>query len=125
MTTQFAERQLDAEKDAIFRTIQAGILIVDAEQHTILDANAAALKMIGRAKSNVLGQCCHCFVCPAQRGKCPITDLHTSVDSSERVLLDASGKRVPITRSRGAIRTTCEKRPLGQWLGPQWQGWLR
>ncbi len=99
MQQHLAERKLDVEKDAIFRTIQAGILIVDAEEHAILDANAAALKLIGRPKGDVVGHCCHTFVCPAQRGKCPITDLHTTVDSSERVLINASGNRVPILKS--------------------------
>ena len=99
METSHTERQLDAEKDAIFRTIQAGILVVDAERHVILDANAAALKLIGRPRDGVLGHCCHSFVCPAEQGKCPITDLHTTVDSSERVLLDANEKRVPILKS--------------------------
>ncbi|SPE62915.1 putative Histidine kinase [Verrucomicrobia bacterium] len=99
MESNVAMRQLDAEKDAIFRTIQAGILIVDADEHAILDANAMALKLIGRPKEEVVGHCCHTFVCPAQRGKCPITDLHTTVDSSERVLLNASGGNVPILKS--------------------------
>ncbi|HZR19402.1 MAG TPA: ATP-binding protein [Verrucomicrobiae bacterium] len=89
-------RNLD---EAIFRTIQAGILIVDAQEHNILDANAAALKLIGRSKDAVIGHCCHKFVCPAEQGKCPITDLHTTVDSSERVLLDLNGQRVPILKS--------------------------
>jgi PAS domain S-box-containing protein len=99
MATQSAERELDPEKEAIFRTIQAGILIVDAEAHAILDVNEAALKLMGRPKEGVVGQCCHKFVCPAERGKCPITDLHTAVDSSERVLLGAAGNRVPILKS--------------------------
>jgi len=109
MATPLAQRHLDAEKDAIFRTIQAGILIVDAEEHAILDANDAALKMIGRAKEAVLGRCCHTFVCPAQKGKCPITDLHTPVDSSERVLLNACGNRVPILKS--VVRIELEGHP--------------
>jgi len=109
MPTHFTERHLDVEKDAIFRTIQAGILIVDAEEHAILDANDAALKLIGRPKETVLGQCCHTFVCPAERGKCPITDLHTTVDSSERVLLNASGNRVPVLKS--VVRIELEGRP--------------
>jgi signal transduction histidine kinase len=93
------ERQLDAEKEAIFRKIQAGIVIVDAEDHAILDVNDAALKLMRRAKEGVVGHCCHKFVCPAERGKCPITDLHTTVDSSERVLLDIGSNRVPILKS--------------------------
>ncbi|HVM61842.1 MAG TPA: ATP-binding protein [Verrucomicrobiae bacterium] len=99
MQAQHTERHLDPENEAIFRAVQAGILIMAAEGHVILDANPAALKLIGRQKEEVVGHCCHRFVCPAERGKCPITDLHTTVDSSERVLLNADGKSVPILKS--------------------------
>jgi len=109
MPTNLPEQRSDAEKEAIFRTVQAGILIVDAEQHAILDVNAAALKLMERPKDGVVGECCHNFVCPAERGKCPITDLHTTVDSSERVLLDACGNRVPILKS--VVRVVLNGRP--------------
>ena len=89
---------MDVERE-VFRTVQAGILIVDVEEHRILDANPAALKIMGRSKESVVGQCCHKFVCPSERGKCPITDLHTTVDSSERVMLGVDGNRIPILKS--------------------------
>jgi PAS domain S-box-containing protein len=94
-----ALRQSEEEKDTILSAIQAGIIIVDEQTHDIIDINDAALKLIGRPKPNVIGACCHKFICPAEKGQCPVTDLHTIVNNSERVLLDVLGNRVPILKT--------------------------
>ena len=83
----------------IIHSMQFGIIIIDAETHTILDANQKALDMIGTGNDAVLGTVCHRFICPAEAGRCPVTDLGQKVDSSERVLLTMRGEQVPILKS--------------------------
>jgi C4-dicarboxylate-specific signal transduction histidine kinase len=92
-----------ADMETIMSAIQAGIVIMDAETHEIIEINNAALELIGRPRQEVVGQCCHSFICPAEKGKCPITDLHTKVDNSERVLLNGAGNRVPILKTVTAV----------------------
>ncbi len=96
------------ESETHFRTIihsmQFGIVIIDANTHTILDANDKALEMIGSSNDVIVGSVCHRFICPAELGKCPVTDLGQNVDSSERILLNMRGEKVPILKS--VIRTT-------------------
>lgn len=104
-----ALRQSEAEKDTILSAIQAGIVVVDYQTHEIIDVNEAALKLTGRPKPSVVGARCHKFICPAEEGHCPITDLHTKVDNSERVLLDARGNRVPILKT--VVPITLHGRP--------------
>jgi two-component system cell cycle sensor histidine kinase/response regulator CckA len=82
-----ALRESENRFAAIFNTQQNGIVIIDPETHTIVDANAAALDMIGGTRGDVIGHECHKFICPAERGKCPVTDLGIDVDRSERVLV--------------------------------------
>lgn len=77
----------------------AGVLIVDERTHEIIYANKHALEMIGARKEDVIGRICHCFVCPAERGRCPISDLGQTVDRSERVLLKANGEMIPILKT--------------------------
>ncbi|MDH5390988.1 MAG: PAS domain S-box protein, partial [Candidatus Bathyarchaeota archaeon] len=48
---------------------------------------------------HVIGKVCHTFICPAEKGKCPITDLGQTVDKSERVLLRADGQKIPILKT--------------------------
>jgi PAS domain S-box-containing protein len=88
----------------IIHSLQSGIIIIDAQDHTILEANDTALEMIGAGSESVLGRVCHQFICPADSGRCPVTDLHQDVDSSERTLLNVRGEKISILKS--VIRTT-------------------
>ncbi|MDP3565465.1 MAG: PAS domain S-box protein, partial [Methanoregula sp.] len=94
-----AIRSREEQFRVIFQTQQTGLIMVDATTHTITDANAAALNMIGASHDEVVGKICHTFICPAEMGKCPVTDLGQTVDSSERVLIRANGERIPILKS--------------------------
>jgi PAS domain S-box-containing protein len=83
----------------VFDRIQTGILIIDPETHTIIDANDHAESLLGVKKDKFVGKVCHDFVCPAHCGQCPITDLNTPLHNTERVLLSASGERIPILKT--------------------------
>lgn len=83
----------------ILDSLQLGIVIIDAATHTIIDANPAAIKMIGLPKDKITGCICHQFICPADKGSCPITDLGQKVDGSERVLLNANNQKIPILKT--------------------------
>ena len=87
----------------IFDAVHTGLLIIDPATHAILDANAAALTLIGKEKEGVVGSVCHRFICPAEAGRCPITDMNQAVDRSDRILINAEGKKIPIIKSVGFV----------------------
>jgi PAS domain-containing protein len=73
-----AEETLRASEnylEAILNSIFAGVIVVDEKTHEIVDANPNALEAIGASKEHVIGKICHSFICPAEKGKCPISDL--------------------------------------------------
>lgn len=78
----------------LFEGVETGIFVIDPETHTIVDANSIALRMVGASREEIVGRLCHRFVCPAENGRCPVTDLGQAVDNSERILLtNQRGKR--------------------------------
>jgi PAS domain S-box-containing protein len=79
-------------------SVKAGIIVIDTETHRIVDANPAALEMIGTTKDQITGKACHDVICPAEKGRCPITDLNQSVDNTERELITADGKKITIIK---------------------------
>jgi PAS domain S-box-containing protein len=83
----------------IFTAVQAGIVIIDAKTHVIIDANPAAMKMIGASEEQIVRKVCHKFICPAEKGKCPVTDLGLSVDNSERLLIRADGEKRSVVKT--------------------------
>ena len=89
----------EARLKSIFDAVQAGIVIIDPELHKIVDINPAAARLFGKPKEAIIGQGCQKFLCPADVGKCPITDLGQTVDNSERVLLTSAGRSIPILKT--------------------------
>jgi PAS domain S-box-containing protein len=83
----------------ILNSIQAGILLIDAETHTIIDANPAASKILDVPKEKIIGRVCHQYICSGSTGKCPITDLEKKVNSSEYVFSKANGREVSILKT--------------------------
>jgi len=94
-----ALRQSEEWARTILNMAQAGIVIIDAETHRILDANNKALELIGLPAKSVIGSICHRFICPAEEGRCPVTDLGMTVDTSERILVAADGTRIPVLKT--------------------------
>ncbi|KIX15659.1 PAS domain-containing hybrid sensor histidine kinase/response regulator [Dethiosulfatarculus sandiegensis] len=97
-----AERELFEQQNfikAIFNQAPVGIVVIDQKTHRIININHKALKMIGSTEDQALGAVCHDFICPAERGKCPITDLGLKIDDSERILLNPTGHALPILKS--------------------------
>jgi len=104
---QELKKALDESREyleQIFDTLTVGVLLIDAETHRIIDLNRAASDMIGARKDQIFGKECHRFVCPAERGHCPITDLHETIDNTEHVLLTADGRQVPIIKHVARIK---------------------
>ena len=85
--------------EGILLSIQSGVLVIDAETHKIIEVNPAAAKMFGAKRKDVIGNICHKYICPAQEGSCPITDLDQSIDNSERVILNTKGEKIPVLKT--------------------------
>jgi PAS domain S-box-containing protein len=87
----------------VLDTIQAGIVVIHRETHIIVGVNSAAGKMVGAPGQRILGSVCHKYICPAEEGGCPVTDLGQNFDTAEGVLLMATGKRVPILKTVASV----------------------
>lgn len=82
----------------LLMSVSVGILVIDAETHTIIDANPAALDMIKTTRDQIINQSCHEVICPAENGRCPITDLGMPVDSTQRTLQTTDGRKLSIIK---------------------------
>lgn len=94
-----ALRESELRLKTVLDTVQAGIVVIDPGTHTIVGVNAAAGKMIGAPREHILGSVCHSYICPEEKGKCPITDFGQSMENEERVLLTARGERLPVLKT--------------------------
>jgi PAS domain S-box-containing protein len=103
MTEQQEIKQREAQQKMILESVQAGIVLIDPITHKIVDVNTTAAHLLGAPKEAIIGSVCHRFICPAEVGNCPITDLGQTVDNAERVLLTADGMTRPVLKSVSKI----------------------
>jgi len=94
-----ALQQSEERLSIILNSILTGVVLIDAESHKIIDANPLAVELIGMPKEKIVGNICHEFICPSEKGNCPIYDLGQTEDQSERILLRADGKEIPIIKT--------------------------
>ncbi|MHB8910299.1 MAG: response regulator [Syntrophales bacterium] len=94
-----ASRESETRLRSILESVQTGIVIIDPETHTIVDVNAVAAEMIGDPKERIIGSVCHNYICPAEKDKCPVTDLGNKIENSERGLLSTDGTTIPIIKT--------------------------
>jgi PAS domain S-box-containing protein len=88
----------------ILDSVLTAVVIIDARTHEIVDANPLAIKLIGAPKGKIVGKICHQFICPAEKGRCPITDLQQKIDNAEKILIKADGTEIPILKSATTIK---------------------
>ncbi|WP_320174964.1 PAS domain-containing protein [Maridesulfovibrio sp.] len=89
------ERRLKSQQDytnAVLQGVQAGVVVIAADTHTIVDMNETAARLIGVNREEALGTVCHKYICPAEVGKCPVIDLGQEVDHAVRRL--SNGKSI-------------------------------
>jgi PAS domain S-box-containing protein len=92
-------RESEERARSILNNVQAGIILVDPASRQVLDANPVALSLLKRSRAEVIGHVCHNYICPADRGQCPVADLSGTVDNSERLLVRADGTHIPILKT--------------------------
>ena len=102
-TELYNEKEALKESERHLKTIwdstPTGLMVIDKKTHKIMDANPFALKLLGRSIDEVIHRECHQFVCPAEKGRCPITDLRQEIDGAERRLVACNGKEIPILKT--------------------------
>jgi PAS domain S-box-containing protein len=96
-------RESEERLKTVLDTIQAGIVVIDPETHIIVGVNSAAGKMIGAPRQQILGSVCHKYICPAEEGRCPVTDFGQDFDTAEGALLMATGESVPVLKTVGSV----------------------
>ncbi len=82
--------------DAIFDSVLAGILLIDAQSQRIVDANRRAVEMVGAPVEKILGSECMEYLCPKSHDGCPILDQGLTASTRECDIHRPDGRIVPI-----------------------------
>ncbi|MGA2157634.1 MAG: PAS domain S-box protein [Dehalococcoidia bacterium] len=96
---QNGSMRLEEKYRTIFDLMPSGIMVIDPHTHNIVYINQTLAGMFGESIDRIVGSICHNYVCPADKGKCPVTDLELTVDKADHILLRKDGISIPITRT--------------------------
>jgi PAS domain S-box-containing protein len=109
-------KESEQRQKAILDSVQVGIFVIDPSDHTIVETNPAALDMVGKTREEVIGRVCHDYVCPIEKGNCPIDEKTLTVDRSERELICPDGSLLPILKTVTSINLHGKKHFLESFL---------
>lgn len=102
-------RKAKESLEQIFDAIPFAILIIGPDKR-IRRLNKVALRLAGYAnEAELVGHVCHDTLCPAEVGHCPIYDLHSAIDRSEKCLIAKGGKHVPVLKTAAPFVYNGEK----------------
>lgn len=107
-----AEEELKSSEQylkTIFNSVQTGLVIVDPVSFRIIDANPAAVRLIGADRDTITGSTCEDSICHTAKGKDPFPDGKPAQENRESTLVRADGQRVPILKT--VIPVTVSGRP--------------
>ncbi|MCK9419022.1 MAG: PAS domain S-box protein [Nitrospirae bacterium] len=76
-----------------------GVVVMGMDKK-VRSANKAALDLMGYdSEEQIVGEICNKSFCPTEDDKCPLIDLHTTVDQAEKIIITKDGKRIPILKT--------------------------
>lgn len=97
--------QVESEQhlQSIIDSVNCGIMLVDTLDRRIVSINRAGAQIAGRSPDEIIGRLCHQFICPRDMHRCPVLDDGEAIDLSERALLHADGRLIPLLKSVARI----------------------
>gem|GEM_PF-931938 len=99
-----ALRESEEHLKTVMESLQAGVMLIDAETRRIEDLNAYAAQLIGVSKDELVGQVCYETFCPRGLKQCPAKLWDGPEVSPDCQLRTAKGEIVPILKTFATIR---------------------
>jgi PAS domain S-box-containing protein len=99
MQAESALRESENRLKLLFESVQAGIVLIDAETHRIVDANQMALDMIDVTRETLIGAECPRYLCSPDNPVCAMLDSEQQVISLDCVLERTNGETIPVLKT--------------------------
>jgi two-component system, cell cycle response regulator len=88
----------------IINSAQIGIMVIDSENHSIVEANPTAQEMVSFSRNELIGNPCRDFLCHDEKENCPLT--HSNEDEQgkcERTLKNKYGQKIPVLKTAVSV----------------------
>ncbi len=83
----------------IMENVPAGIVVIETQSRTIVEANRSVIKILGRPRREFIGASCHEIICKGNATFCPLIDKNRSLHNHESIIQRPDGSSVPIMQT--------------------------
>jgi PAS domain S-box-containing protein len=97
--TELALRNAYERTRALMESVQSGIILVRAEDRIIVEANAAAARIMGTSIHEMIGKPARTYVCPEEYELCPAIDLGKEEENVARDLKKVDDSLVSVLKT--------------------------
>nr|WP_320016212.1 response regulator [uncultured Desulfobacter sp.] len=97
--TQASLMEAESRQREILEHLDAGVVIISQADYVIRYVNPTAAKLIGTDRDEIVGHECMQYICPTEKGACPIADFGQAMDNSRRMLFNTTGDEIPIIKT--------------------------
>ena len=97
------ELEKSEELSNLFESVHVGLIIIEKNSHKIVYVNNTARLMTKATRDEMLDKICHSFICPNEKGHCPITDMGNDIDDREAILLQSDGNELHVLKNVKSI----------------------
>jgi len=94
---------------SLLDSIQAGIVVIDAESRTIVDMNPVVSEMLGLPREQIIGRECDTLICSADKADRLVSEEWICAERSEQVITDCRGREIPVLRTAGVKEISGQK----------------
>jgi diguanylate cyclase (GGDEF)-like protein/PAS domain S-box-containing protein len=94
---------------SLLDSIQAGIVVIDAESRTIVDINPVVSEMLELPREQIVGRECNTLICSADKTDCLLSEGGICVERSEQMITDSKGREIPVLRTAGVKEISGQK----------------
>lgn len=96
-------RESEEQLKNILDSIQAGIMVVNPRDQTVVSINSFAATLIGASKEKIVGRPIREFLSSPARDRRSVTDRRETADNAGHSLVRADGTRVPVLQSTSRV----------------------
>lgn len=89
--------------DAVYNSIQTGIVVMNPKTGLVVDANPRAMQMVGVSKEEFIGSHCDQFICPDGCDAIPNSDFPMASVDVERRIRAKDGSMIPVLKKTSQV----------------------